>query len=99
MTTSPEGRAFSGLTLPIDTNSLKLDSLKFLLLDHWIALNIVEVPSARLPLKTAYTFYVIHCDKEELPCVPIQAFNRTLHAIQASRWPSTRKRRAVRGII
>lgn len=99
MTTNPEGNTFSDPNPPIDSNSLKLDSLKFWLLDRWIALNIVEVPSARLPLKTAYTFYLIYCYKEELPCVPIQAFNRTLQVIQASRWPSARKRRSARGIL
>lgn len=99
MTTPADKNNPSKGGLPFDPLLLKLDSLQFLLLEDWILLNIVEVPSARLPLKTAYLFYRHHCAIEGLPCVPIQAFNRTLANILPSQWPTARRRRSARGTM
>lgn len=95
--TNDRNRSYEGL--PFDPESLKLESLQYLLLDKWMTNNIAEVPSARLTLKTAYLFYLRYCDAEGIPCVPIQSFNRVLTELMSSRWPMSRRRRTARGTL
>lgn len=99
MTNTADENKPSNSGLPFDSLSLKLESLKYLLLEDWILNNIVEVPSARLPLKTAYLFYAHYCNMERLPRVPIQAFNRTLTEVMTLQWPAARRRRSARGTM
>lgn len=101
MTNNPGERdpSFRDLPYPFNPDELKLESLKYLILESWIVHNIVEVPSARLPLKTAYLFYSHYCLVEDLPSVPIQAFNRGLTSVLSSRWPAARRRRTARGTL
>lgn len=78
---------------------LRKESLKYIALKWWLSQHLTEMPSARLPLKTAYMAYTQWCDLTNSPEVTIQAFNRAISEHRPDAWPNVRKKRTALGIL
>jgi len=80
-------------------DALKRQSMRYIAMETWVRNYLVQMTSAQLTLKTAYSAYHQWCDLTRTPKVPIQAFNRALASRQAAEWPLVRRKRTANGVL